>query len=168
MGNHVLCLDVDRCKIELLNAGGLPIHEPGLEPVVLRNAAAGRLQFTTDVAASVAHGTLQFIGVGTRRRVRTARPTCVRAGRCAQHRPPHLRRWPPRHGRLGGRPPAAGAGPPNVVTVTHAELDLTDQAAVNAFFAANRIKDVVLAAAKVGGIHANDTPTRPSSSTRSW
>ncbi|ODU10893.1 MAG: UDP-glucose 6-dehydrogenase [Rubrivivax sp. SCN 71-131] len=65
MGNHVVCLDVDEAKIRLLNEGGIPIHEPGLEALVQRNAAAGRLQFTTDVAAAVAHGTLQFIGVGT-------------------------------------------------------------------------------------------------------
>jgi len=65
MGNHVVCLDVDARKIQILNEGGIPIHEPGLEAVVARNRAAGRLQFTTDVAAAVAHGTLQFIGVGT-------------------------------------------------------------------------------------------------------
>ncbi len=65
MGNHVLCLDVDPRKIDVLNSGGIPIHEPGLDSVVARNVAAGRLQFTTDVAASVAHGTLQFIAVGT-------------------------------------------------------------------------------------------------------
>jgi UDPglucose 6-dehydrogenase len=65
MGNHVLCLDLDERKIRILNEGGIPIHEPGLEPIVRRNVAAGRLQFTTDVAAAVAHGTLQFIGVGT-------------------------------------------------------------------------------------------------------
>ncbi|MBX3600254.1 MAG: UDP-glucose/GDP-mannose dehydrogenase family protein [Rubrivivax sp.] len=65
MGNHVVCLDVDERKIRLLNDGGIPIHEPGLEELVRRNVAAGRLQFTTDVAAAVAHGTLQFIGVGT-------------------------------------------------------------------------------------------------------
>ncbi|MCK9685877.1 UDP-glucose dehydrogenase family protein [Scleromatobacter humisilvae] len=65
MGNHVLCLDVDPRKIDVLNGGGIPIHEPGLDSVVARNVAAGRLQFTTDVAASVAHGTLQFIAVGT-------------------------------------------------------------------------------------------------------
>jgi UDPglucose 6-dehydrogenase len=65
MGNHVLCLDLDERKIALLNAGGIPIHEPGLDAIVQRNAAAGRLQFTTDIAAAVAHGTLQFIGVGT-------------------------------------------------------------------------------------------------------
>jgi UDPglucose 6-dehydrogenase len=65
MGNHVVCLDIDERKIRMLNEGGIPIHEPGLEQIVHRNAAAGRLQFTTDVAAAVAHGTIQFIGVGT-------------------------------------------------------------------------------------------------------
>ncbi len=65
MGNHVVCLDVDANKIRILEDGGIPIHEPGLEPIVARNRVAGRLQFTTDVAAAVAHGTLQFIGVGT-------------------------------------------------------------------------------------------------------
>jgi len=65
LGNDVFCLDVDASKIAMLNAGGIPIHEPGLDQVVARNVAAGRLQFSTDVAASVAHGTLQFIAVGT-------------------------------------------------------------------------------------------------------
>jgi len=65
MGNHVVCLDVDERKIRILNDGGIPIHEPGLKEIVQRNVAAGRLQFTTDIASAVAHGTLQFIGVGT-------------------------------------------------------------------------------------------------------
>jgi UDPglucose 6-dehydrogenase len=65
MGNHVLCLDVDASKVAALNAGQVPIHEPGLEPVVKRNRAAGRLSFSTDAAASVAHGVLQRIAVGT-------------------------------------------------------------------------------------------------------
>ena len=65
MGNHVVCLDLDARKIEILNSGGFPIHEPGLEQMVKRNVADGRLQFTTDVLAAVHHGTLQFIGVGT-------------------------------------------------------------------------------------------------------
>jgi UDPglucose 6-dehydrogenase len=65
LGNDVFCLDVDENKIALLNNGGIPIHEPGLQEVVARNRAAGRLQFSTDVAASVAHGVLQFIAVGT-------------------------------------------------------------------------------------------------------
>src|SRR6478672_8710677 len=65
LGNDVFCLDVDQKKIDLLNNGGIPIHEPGLEEVVARNRAAGRLHFSTDVAASVKHGALQFIAVGT-------------------------------------------------------------------------------------------------------
>jgi len=65
MGNHVVCLDVDERKIRILNDGRIPIHEPGLKEIVQRNVAAGRLQFTTDIAAAVGHGTLQFIGVGT-------------------------------------------------------------------------------------------------------
>ncbi len=65
LGNDVFCLDLDEKKIALLNSGGIPIHEPGLEEVVARNRAAGRLRFSTDIAASVAHGALQFIAVGT-------------------------------------------------------------------------------------------------------
>jgi UDPglucose 6-dehydrogenase len=64
-GNHVLCLDLDRKKIDLLNQDKIPIYEPGLEAIVARNRAAGRLKFTTDVAASVAHAELQMIAVGT-------------------------------------------------------------------------------------------------------
>ena len=64
-GNHVLCCDIDNAKIAALNAGGLPIFEPGLDAVVARNRAAGRLVFSTDIAASVAHGELQFVAVGT-------------------------------------------------------------------------------------------------------
>lgn len=65
VGNDVLCLDVDEGKIALLKSGGIPIYEPGLEDMVKRNVAAGRLRFTTDVAASVKHGAVQFIAVGT-------------------------------------------------------------------------------------------------------
>ena len=65
MGNHVVCLDTDAEKVRMLLAGDMPIHEPGLQDIVCRNAAAGRLQFTTDVAAAVGHGTLLFIAVGT-------------------------------------------------------------------------------------------------------
>jgi UDPglucose 6-dehydrogenase len=64
-GNHVLCVDIDAAKVERLNRGELPIYEPGLEPMVKRSFEAGRLQFTTDVAAGVAHGLFQFIAVGT-------------------------------------------------------------------------------------------------------
>ena len=65
MGNDVLCLDVDADKIAILEGGGIPIHEPGLDQIVARNVAAGRLRFTTDIEQAVAHGTLQFIAVGT-------------------------------------------------------------------------------------------------------
>lgn len=65
LGNDVFCLDVDQKKIDLLNAGGVPIYEPGLKELIERNRAAGRIRFSTDVAASVAHGDVQFIAVGT-------------------------------------------------------------------------------------------------------
>jgi UDPglucose 6-dehydrogenase len=65
MGNHVLCLDIDAAKVSALNAGEVPIHEPGLEAVVRRNRKSGRLTFSTDPAASAAHGVLQLIAVGT-------------------------------------------------------------------------------------------------------
>jgi UDPglucose 6-dehydrogenase len=65
LGNHVFCLDVDQAKIDLLNSGGVPIYEPGLKEVIERNVEAGRLTFSTDIAASVAHGSVQFIAVGT-------------------------------------------------------------------------------------------------------
>ncbi|CAN5416497.1 hypothetical protein BH09PSE5_BH09PSE5_49810 [soil metagenome] len=65
MGNHVLCLDVNPDKIRTLVEGGMPIYEPGLLEIVRRNADAGRLQFTTDIEKAVAHGTIQFLAVGT-------------------------------------------------------------------------------------------------------
>ena len=65
VGNDVLCLDLDERKINMLKDGGIPIYEPGLEDMVKRNAAAGRLTFTTNVEEAVAHGTIQFIAVGT-------------------------------------------------------------------------------------------------------
>jgi UDPglucose 6-dehydrogenase len=65
MGNHVLCVDVDERKTAMLKRGEVPIHEPGLEAVVKRNAETGRLQFTTNAEEGVAHGLLQLIAVGT-------------------------------------------------------------------------------------------------------
>ena len=65
MGNDVMCLDVDAAKVAMLKAGEIPIYEPGLDELVKRNVAGGRLQFTDDVAASVAFGDIQFIAVGT-------------------------------------------------------------------------------------------------------
>ncbi|MEC5218549.1 UDPglucose 6-dehydrogenase [Actimicrobium sp. GrIS 1.19] len=65
LGNDVFCLDLDQRKIDILNSGGIPIHEPGLGDIVARNRASGRLKFSTDIAAGVAHGEIQFIAVGT-------------------------------------------------------------------------------------------------------
>ena len=65
VGNNVICLDVDSQKIATLNRGGIPIYEPGLEDMVKRNVAAGRLHFTTDMEAAAQHGKIQFIAVGT-------------------------------------------------------------------------------------------------------
>jgi UDPglucose 6-dehydrogenase len=65
LGHDVFCLDVDERKVKILNDGGIPIHEPGLDQVVARNRALGRLQFSTDIQASVDHGDVQFIAVGT-------------------------------------------------------------------------------------------------------
>jgi UDPglucose 6-dehydrogenase len=65
MGNDVLCVDVDNRKIAQLERGEIPIYEPGLREMVQRNAAAGRLHFTTDTERGVHFGTIQFIAVGT-------------------------------------------------------------------------------------------------------
>src|SRR5574343_685092 len=65
VGNQVLCLDVDPAKIALLQGGGVPLYEPGLEDMIRRNAAAGRLSFTSDLAAAARFGEIQFIAVGT-------------------------------------------------------------------------------------------------------
>src|SRR5688572_9531721 len=64
-GNDVTCLDVDAQKVARLNAGEIPIFEPGLEPLVKRNVQAGRLRFTSDSAASIADAEIVFIAVGT-------------------------------------------------------------------------------------------------------
>ncbi|MGY6214751.1 UDP-glucose dehydrogenase family protein [Methylolobus aquaticus] len=65
VGNDVLCIDISQEKIDGLNRGVVPIHEPGLDAVIARNMAQKRLSFTTDVDAAVAHGLFQFIAVGT-------------------------------------------------------------------------------------------------------
>lgn len=64
-GNHVVCVDIDQAKVDRLNAGEVPIYEPGLEDYLERNRDAGRLEFTTDIAKGVSHGLFQFIAVGT-------------------------------------------------------------------------------------------------------
>jgi UDPglucose 6-dehydrogenase len=64
-GNEVACLDVDEAKIDKLNRGISPIYEPGLDELIQRNAAAGRLTFTTDKASSYRSAEVIFICVGT-------------------------------------------------------------------------------------------------------
>lgn len=64
-GNDVFFLDIDPRKVDVLNKGQLPIYEPGLKQLIDRNRAFGRIKFSTDVKASVAHGDVQFIAVGT-------------------------------------------------------------------------------------------------------
>ncbi|MDR2173107.1 MAG: UDP-glucose/GDP-mannose dehydrogenase family protein [Burkholderiales bacterium] len=65
VGNDVLCFDIDERKIDILQNGGVPIHEAGLQEMIARNVAAGRLHFSTDIDHAVAFGALQFIAVGT-------------------------------------------------------------------------------------------------------
>ena len=65
VGHDVVCVDIDAGKVDGLNHGVIPIYEPGLEPMVKANHAAGRLQFTTDAASAIAHGDIIFIAVGT-------------------------------------------------------------------------------------------------------
>lgn len=65
VGHDVLCIDVDAAKVENLKRGEVPIFEPGLAPLVKQNYEAGRLRFSTDAQAGVAHGIIQFIAVGT-------------------------------------------------------------------------------------------------------
>ena len=65
MGNHVLCVDVDEAKVEQLQAGEVPIVEPGLEILVRTNLDAGRLAFTVDAKRAMDHGEMVFIAVGT-------------------------------------------------------------------------------------------------------
>ncbi|AKC32058.1 UDP-glucose dehydrogenase family protein [Candidatus Pantoea carbekii] len=65
VGHHVLCIDIDEKKIKNLNAGIIPIFEPGLKPLVLSNYQAGRLKFTTNAHQGVEHSIINFITVGT-------------------------------------------------------------------------------------------------------
>ena len=65
LGNDVVCLDMAADKIRSLNSGVVPIYEPGLDDLVVRNRKQGRLQFTTDTALAIEHGDVIFIAVGT-------------------------------------------------------------------------------------------------------
>ena len=64
-GNQVVCVDVSQAKIDLLNAGGVPIYEPGLEALIERNRRKGRLSFTTDLSDALSSSEVVFIAVGT-------------------------------------------------------------------------------------------------------
>jgi UDPglucose 6-dehydrogenase len=65
VGNNVLCIDVDPEKIAVLKSGGVPIYEPGLDDMLRKSVAAGRLSFSNDAAEGVRHGLFQFVAVGT-------------------------------------------------------------------------------------------------------
>jgi UDPglucose 6-dehydrogenase len=64
-GNHVVCVDTDAARVERLNRGEVPIHEPGLDALMHRNRSAGRLEFTADSTRGAEHGLFQLIAVGT-------------------------------------------------------------------------------------------------------
>lgn len=68
VGHHVICVDNDAAKVKLLQAGGIPIYEPGLEEMVKKNVAAGRLRFTASIAEGVQNSDVIFIA-GPRRRL---------------------------------------------------------------------------------------------------
>lgn len=65
IGHDVICVDNDEKKIEILNKGGLPIYEPGLEELIAKNVKAGRLRFTTSIREGVKNSLFLFIAVGT-------------------------------------------------------------------------------------------------------
>ena len=65
MGNHVICVDSNREKIQMLQSGKIPIYEPGLEEMVTRNMESGELRFTTSLAESLVKAQVVFIAVGT-------------------------------------------------------------------------------------------------------
>jgi len=65
LGHNVTCVDTDADKVRILQGGGLPIYEPGLEEMVPRNITAGRLSFTTDLATAMTPAEVVFIAVGT-------------------------------------------------------------------------------------------------------
>ena len=87
-GNDVICIDKVAAKIAMLEAGKIPIYEPGLAELVERNVAAGRLHFTTETAAGVKGARLVFLAVGT--------PSTLPGGSSSRPRcwPPSSRGWP--------------------------------------------------------------------------
>lgn len=65
IGHDVICVDNDKKKIDILNSGGIPIYEPGLEELIAKNVKAGRLRFTTSIKEGVENSLFLFIAVGT-------------------------------------------------------------------------------------------------------
>ena len=118
-GNDVTCVDCDRKKIDVLNRGHVPIYEPGLSELVTRNVAAGRLRFTTDLAAAAKKARLVFLAVGTPSAddgsVRSLGPLVGRRSACAASRPRLDRRLQEHgaggHQRQGGRTPERALRP---------------------------------------------------------
>ena len=118
-GHEVVCLDVDAAKIALLERGGIPIYEPGLEELVRRNVKERRLSFTTSYPEAIAGAEVVFIAVGTppgetgeadltlrplRRRADRPGAHRLRGRREQEHRAGRERR-PGRRGRSARRPP---------------------------------------------------------------
>ena len=64
-GNDVTCVDIDAARVAKLQAGQIPIYEPGLDSLIVRNAREGRIVFTTDLASAIAGSEVAFIAVGT-------------------------------------------------------------------------------------------------------
>jgi UDPglucose 6-dehydrogenase len=92
-GNDVVCADIDAAKIEALRAGDVPIYEPGLAPLVQRNAAAGRLRFTTSNAEAAEHAEVLFLAVGTPTEGADGSPNLSYLFAAATQIAPHLRRF---------------------------------------------------------------------------
>jgi UDPglucose 6-dehydrogenase len=65
IGHHVICVDNNEEKVRLMKSGQSPIYEPGLSEIMQASSESGRLEFTSDLAAGVAHGEILFIAVGT-------------------------------------------------------------------------------------------------------
>jgi UDPglucose 6-dehydrogenase len=86
-GHDVVCVDKDEAKIELLERGEIPIHEPELQDIVCASRKEGRLAFTTELAEAVAAADAVFIAVGTPSRVATATRILVMSIKCPERLP---------------------------------------------------------------------------------
>ena len=90
-GHHVTCIDKDAAKVDALLAGRIPIFEPGLDDLVARNVAAGRLEFTLDLAAALPEADAVFIAVGTPSRRGDGHADLSYVHTAAREMAPHLR-----------------------------------------------------------------------------